>query len=155
MGGGVNGNHQKHLCAILDLVKPEKRRAKSQGPSRRHRRTPQAGAALPQARAPAAEEAGGLRPQGRERRVLADLGTLSGESGCVCVQLRVPCRVVIQEVGVACVPVGVEVEFHAARFCVSRHLVVIPLEADWRECFWKVPVLSAALHPTLEGAVEC
>ena len=89
-----------------------------------------------------------------------------------------PCRVLIQEVGAACVLVGVyiyiyifiylfiymvtvEVEFHAARFCVSRHLAVIPLgfertlPADWRQCFWRLPVVSAALHPTLEGAVEC
>ena len=57
--------------------------------------------------------------------------------------------------------VTVEVEFHAARFCVSRNLVVIPLgferalQADWRQCFWRAPVLSAALHPTLEGAFEC
>ena len=92
--------------------------------------------------------------------------TLSGESRCGCVQLRVPCR--IQEVGAACVLVGVytymvsvEVAFHKARFCVSRNLVVIPLgfertlQADWRQCFWRVPVLSAVLHPTLEGAVEC
>ena len=79
-----------------------------------------------------------------------------------------PCRVLIQEVGAACVLVGVyiymvtvEVQFHATRFCVSRHLAVIPLgfertlQADWRQCFWRAPVLSAALHPTLEGAVEC
>ena len=37
--------------------------------------------------------------------------------------------------------VAVELEFHAARFCVSRLLVAIPvgfertLQADWRECF--------------------
>ena len=50
------------------------------------------------------------------------LGTLSGESRCVCVQLRVPCRVLIEEVSAACVLVGVyicmvtaELESHAGK----------------------------------------
>ena len=86
--------------------------------------------------------------------------TLSGESRCVCVQLRVPCRVLIQEVGAACVHMGgcifmvtVELEFHAARFCVSRLLVAIPvgfertLQADWRECFLESAGIERGVIP--------
>ena len=73
-----------------------------------------------------------------------------------------PCRVLIEEVGAACVLVGVyvcmvtvELEFHAAGFCVSRLPVAIPLgfertlHADWRQCFWRVLGLSVALRPSV------